>query len=110
MFQFLKTFFSRQKDDLSVARSSDWPKVRKEHLKTQPFCQACGTIKDLEVHHIEPVHLVPQKELDVNNLITLCGSRCHLLFGHLMDYKSWNTNVVEDTNIFYNKIQKRPRK
>jgi hypothetical protein len=64
----------------------------------------------VEVHHIEPVHLCPEKELDIDNLITLCNDPCHLLFGHLMDYKSWNKDVEKDCNHFYNKIQDRPYK
>lgn len=103
MFSFLKNL------KLSF-RSWKWSDVRKEHLKKQPYCQACGRKTDLEVHHIEPVHLNPDRELDPSNLITLCSKSCHLTFGHLMDYKSWNVNVVEDAKNYLNKIQQRPYK
>jgi hypothetical protein len=90
------------------ARSWKWKDVRKKHLENQPFCQACGRKDDLEVHHIEPVHKNPERELDPNNLITLCGKTCHLVFGHLMDYKSWNDSVVSDCESYLSKIQQRP--
>ena len=53
---------------------------------------------------------VDDKELDENNLITLCDgkSRCHLLFGHLLSWKSFNPNVVEDCKIWSEKINNRP--
>jgi hypothetical protein len=90
------------------SRSPKWSSVRKEHLKHQPVCQACGRKDDLEVHHIIPYHKNPEKELDPNNLITLCSKNCHLLLGHLMDYKSWNENVVEDSKFLSSKIKNRP--
>lgn len=89
-------------------RSPEWPNIRKQHLIKQPFCQACGSKKNLEVHHIEPFHVNPSRELDPNNLITLCGKNCHLVFGHLMDYSSWNTRVVEDSEVYLNKVKNRP--
>lgn len=91
-------------------RSSQWPKVRAEHLKKQPFCQACGSKNSLQVHHIEPVNVNPNKELDPENLITLCSKYCHLAIGHLMDTKSWNPNVIEDSKVYYNKVCNRPYK
>jgi hypothetical protein len=90
------------------SRSWKWKDVRKEHLKIQPFCQACGRKDDLEVHHIVPFSINPEKELDANNLITLCSKSCHLTFGHLMDYKSWNKDVVSDCADYLSKIKKRP--
>jgi hypothetical protein len=70
----------------------------------------CGTNNGLEVHHIEPFHLNPEKELDTNNLITLCKKHCHLAIGHLMDYKSWNPDVVDDAGVYLNKVKNRPYK
>ena len=89
------------------SRSPKWSSVRKEHLKNQSICQACWRKNDLQVHHIIPYHLDPNNELNPNNLITLC-SDCHLLLGHLMDYKSWNVNVVEDCKQLSLKIKNRP--
>ena len=88
-------------------RSPKWRTVREAHLSHQPNCQVCNRDKDLEVHHIVPVHIDSTKELDPNNFITLC-SKCHLIFGHLYDYKSWNDNVIKDAESFNKKINKRP--
>ena len=95
-------------------RSSQWPTIRKKHLENQPTCAACGGNKKLEVHHVKPFNENPELELDLNNLITLCESKnngvvCHLLFGHLGNYRSININVVEDAKNWYNKITERPK-
>lgn len=102
--------FSLKKYFRHAYRSPQWSVIRKEHLKVYDVCAACGRNKKLEVHHIEPVHLNPDKELDPSNLITLCNDPCHLLFGHLMNYKSWNENVEKDCEAYYKKIQSRPYK
>jgi 5-methylcytosine-specific restriction protein A len=91
-------------------RSPSWPKVRKEHIKNNPYCAACGRTDSLEVHHIEPVHANPERELDPSNLITLCDKYCHLAVGHLMDYKSWNKDVHNDSKVYLSKVKKRPYK
>ena len=80
-------------------RSSQWPRVRREHLKREPACQACRTGDKLEVHHIHPFHLRPELELDDSNLVTLCekpGHDCHFVFGHFHNWRRWNPNVRED--------------
>lgn len=92
------------------SRSSKWPKVRKEHLDKNPYCEACGKRTKLDVHHIEPFHLKPERELDPTNLVTLCSNPCHLVFGHLMDYKSWNPEVIQDCKVYYIKYKSRPSK
>lgn len=93
-----------------AVRSPDWPKLRSEHLKKQPCCMACGSCKKPEVHHIIPVHLDKNKELDPNNLITLCDKYCHFIFGHLMNYKSWNIDIIEDAKNYYLTKTNRPIK
>jgi 5-methylcytosine-specific restriction protein A len=90
-------------------RSSRWPKVRNNFLSVNSSCAACGSIKKLEVHHIEPINIAPEKELDATNLITLCKN-CHFIFGHLMDYNSWNIFVKEDASKYLNKVKNRPYK
>lgn len=101
------------KHPLSERRSSEWPKVRAQHLKEHPTCAACGGSEKLEVHHIQPFHLDHSKELDPENLITLCesghgGVNCHLHFGHLGSFKSWNTSVPLDAPQWLKKIKERP--
>ena len=74
-------------------RSPGWWKVRKARIKGDGSkCQACGRTRNLQVHHVLPVHLFPWLELAITNLITLCGP-CHLLFGHLNHWKAYNPNV-----------------
>ena len=81
-------------------RSPKWRSVRNKHVEDNPTCAACGRRDGLEVHHIVPYHVDPSRELDPTNLITLCGKRCHFVFGHLMDWKSWNENVVRDSTLY----------
>ena len=95
------------------ARSPKWPAVRAAHLKAHPTCEACGesNTKILNVHHVVPFHVDPSKELDEANLITLCeGSvvNCHLHFGHLRNWKSWNVDVRKDAADWLKKIKNRP--
>lgn len=91
-----------------ATRSSKWSTVRKQHLTNNPKCAACGSDKKIEVHHKIPVHINPDLELDPSNLISLCDNTCHLIFGHLHNYKSYNKNVVEDCAVYLNKVQTRP--
>lgn len=82
-------------------RDSQWSKVRKKHLKKQPYCQVCGSDKKLEVHHIIPFHVAPDLELEPSNLMTLCengkyGITCHQLIGHLGNYRKINSSAEID--------------
>ena len=84
-------------------RSPDWRKVRDEHLEKFSECAACGSKKDIQVHHIKPFHLHPELELNPKNLITLCMSskwECHLTIGHGGSFKAYNPNVIEDAKKF----------
>jgi 5-methylcytosine-specific restriction protein A len=72
----------------------------------------CGSRKNLEVHHKRPFHLFPKRELDPTNLITLCegkGGGCHLHFGHLFCFSSFNPKIDEDAAEWAVKIRARPR-
>lgn len=92
---------------LNVPRSNHWPTVRAAHLAKENFCQACGGVDHLEVHHIIPVHIDPALELVESNLITLCmqsGHSCHFIFGHLFSWKRYNKDVRLDVAGILNKI------
>ncbi|NBR16031.1 MAG: HNH endonuclease [Crocinitomicaceae bacterium] len=108
MFKKLISLLFTPKDDFE-SRSYKWTKARKEFLENNPNCAACGRNKKLEVHHIKPYYLNPDLEFDYNNLIVLCDEPCHFVFGHLMNYQSWNETVVEDCKTYYEKIKHRPR-
>ena len=88
-------------------RSPQWPAVRKAHLARFGECQACGRNKRmhlLEVHHIIPFQMMRDLELAHSNLITLCR-RCHLLIGHLNNWKRFNYRVIEDAYDMWRKIK-----
>jgi 5-methylcytosine-specific restriction protein A len=92
-------------------RDPHWPSVERAHLKLFPTCAACGSKKLLNVHHILPFHLWPELELVEKNLITLCESpahNCHLIFGHLLNWASWNTDVVAEAAAYLQKVLDRP--
>jgi len=82
-------------------RSSKWPKFEHSFLKTHKNCAACGGTKRLQVHHISPFRLHPERELDVNNVIVLCMGmpECHLRIGHGNSFKSYNPHVTEDAAV-----------
>ena len=76
-------------------RSSRWRNIRHMHLLKHPECAVCGKTKKVEVHHVVPFHIAPDMELAPGNLMTLCenkkyGINCHLLIGHLGNYKRTN--------------------
>ena len=101
------------KADLGDKRSSKWASVRKKHIGENNVCAVCGGTKMLEVHHKQSFREHPELELEPSNLITLCeaktnGANCHLLFGHLGNYRSINTNVDSDVKIWNDKIKSRP--
>jgi 5-methylcytosine-specific restriction endonuclease McrA len=108
LFGFNWGLTKKSSEELFGGRDPQWDGVRKQHLKKENLCQACLTKDNLEVHHIIPFHLRPDLELDPANLITLCAQKCHLLFGHLMNYKSYNSNVIEDCKKMQENIKNRP--
>lgn len=105
LHKILHTIRDRRRG-IMAERSPYWRSV--EHENKKPACEACSTTKRLEVHHKRPFHLHPEDELKPSNLITLCR-RCHLLLGHLDDWKAYNARVVEDAQIIALKIKHRLR-
>jgi 5-methylcytosine-specific restriction protein A len=90
-------------------RSPKWPALRRHFLKGKR-CAVCGGTKKLEAHHIVPFHVEPRLELDERNLIPLCegnGVNCHLLFGHLGDFRCTNKNVCTDATVWAVRISER---
>lgn len=49
----------------------------------------------MQVHHVDPYHLDPAKELDPANLISLCMGplECHVRIGHGDDFKAYFPDV-----------------
>ena len=92
-------------------RSSQWNKVRNDFLKKNPQCAVCGKKTNLVIHHKLPFHLYPNLELAENNLVTLCesaGLHCHITFGHLGSFQSYNKSVEIDTETWKIKLKLRP--
>ena len=82
---------------------------KKRLVADHPNCAVCGGNKKVEVHHKHPFHVHPELELEPSNFITLCendkdGVNCHLLFGHLGNFKSVNLSVEADAENWKNKI------
>jgi 5-methylcytosine-specific restriction protein A len=79
-------------------RSPHWEAVRDAHIKAHPKCAVCSGSQSLEVHHVVPFHIEPALELVSSNLLTMCDSpqKCHLLVGHLGNWRRWNKNVLQD--------------
>ena len=91
-----------------TGRSSKWSTIRSNWIEVNPFCVSCEAITNLSVHHIEPFHLNPQKELDLTNLITLCETpsrNCHLIVGHGGNWKTWNPDVRSDAKYIFEMYQ-----
>jgi 5-methylcytosine-specific restriction endonuclease McrA len=79
-------------------RAGGWHTLQKKVIANVGKCEACPSKKKLEVHHVLPFHLNPERELDVTNLIVLCR-RCHQFLGHLDDWKAYNPFVRKDAEI-----------
>jgi len=94
-----------------LPRSPHWPEVRAQHLRQFPSCAACGCDdkKELQVHHCVPFSVDRTLELEPGNLITLCEKHaCHLMWGHLGSYRSFNVSVREDAAAWLARIKARP--
>lgn len=103
MFDLLYRFYSHLRErKKSKARSSKWDKVRDNFILKNNKCEACGGSINLQVHHIIPYHIEESKELDDQNLITLCMGKynCHLHIGHGGSFKYYNPDVVRDSKRF----------
>lgn len=96
-------------------RSPQWRSVRDAYIKNHPYCAACGTKEDLNVHHVVSFKDDPSRELDKTNLVTLCRAH-HLILGHDKDgpdgpnnpnWSTSNKNVREDAKKFKDKMNPR---
>ncbi len=113
---FLKDLFERffQSNRLGgMRRSSGWREVRNKFAKENPGCAVCGKRK-IQVHHVVPFHIAPERELEGSNLISLCQgigtNKCHINFGHLGNWSSWNETVREDAAHWKERRENRPLK
>src|SRR3990167_10155529 len=98
---FLKTiadfFYSQslrwtkhQSEKLLGARSPLWSKTKRDLEKIKPkkcFIIVCKN-KDIECHHLQPYHLFPELENDLNNLEWACRRHHYEIF-HLFSWRSY---------------------
>jgi 5-methylcytosine-specific restriction enzyme A len=90
-------------------RSGQWRKLRDEFLSGS-CCEVCGGKKSLVAHHEIPFHLAPELELEPSNLMALCeakrfGINCHLLLGHLGNWRRTNVNARADIAYWREKLR-----
>ena len=91
---------------IETQRSGRWPAVR-DAFARGISCAACGTRSQIEVHHIQPFHLMRALELESSNLVVLCRG-CHLVFGHLHNWESHNPTCVNDAAAHLTQVRGRP--
>jgi len=115
MIDFISRMFQKTVSALSAAeieilskpRSPKWKKIRLEHMTSNPRCAVCGNTCKVVPHHIVPFHKDPSKELDPDNLISLCEGdtfNCHLFFGHFRNWCRNNPDVVEDARMWSERL------
>jgi len=99
----------------TVKRSSKWPKFMKGLIDAHPYCSLCGNKNraHLVCHHVEPVWVNPERELDETNIIVLCeksevlsGLNCHHSHGHSSDWRLWNPRIREVCEDVFPLVQK----
>lgn len=73
-------------------------KAKRIHRRAFPECRGCDLRptfwrRNNDVHHIEPVHIAPERATDPTNFVTFCRA-CHYHIGHLQNWKDWNLQVL----------------
>lgn len=110
MIGWLLRSLRRPKDEID--RSPRWASVRAKFLEDNPCCEACGGVKNLEVHHVIPYHVDPSKELDRSNLQVLCGlpRNCHWNVGHGFDWQAWRPDSrALAKQMLATKVERKPK-
>lgn len=67
----------------NIRNSREYRLMRIIHLRKNPRCIICGSIKGRVVHHLNSVRYFKDQIFDPDNLVTLCDYRannCHGLF------------------------------
>lgn len=101
---------AKGKHPLRTKRSPHWPTVERKYKAKHPVCEICGYDKHIQVHHKKPFHLHPELELDPDNLISLCeppgrSFKCHLIFGHVGNWRLFNPRIETDAPYWNTKIK-----
>lgn len=86
--------------DRPEAPYRSWGSLRRAYIRRNPRCILCGTSRQLEVHHIVPRHVAPERALEWDNLATLCR-RDHFVHGHDHSYRNrWVPNIIAISSVF----------
>ena len=85
-------------------RSPAWAKLSKKLISAQPYCSACGTKTNLEVHHLKPFHLFPELELVEENCIVLCRDH-HFFLGHACNWDNYVINCKDISSVWLNTVK-----
>lgn len=67
---------SQLKKKVKAQSNKAWAELSLKLRTETPYCQKCGSVSHLQVHHLLPRKLYPQLLLDESLLIVLCP-RCH---------------------------------
>ena len=98
--------------DHGVAAASGRPRSPKWAAWVKAFvrgkkCVCCGSKGPLTGHHKVPYHVDPSRELDPTNVAPICdGTDCHLVIGHLKDFKLFNPDFDADAAAFLSRRKK----
>ena len=92
----------------NAKRSPKWRKTQDAFLKGKR-CAVCGGKMSMTAHHKIPFSIAPELELIEDNLLPLCeaeryGIDCHLLVGHLGNFRRYNPTVVADAIWWHERI------
>ena len=84
-----------------LSATPEYAAARAKHLRAHPSCACCGSVQNVEVHHVVPRHVSPSLECVPANLLTLCrsmrvGMDCHLVIGHLGNWLNCNPKAKDD--------------
>ena len=96
--QYLKDEAVAADDVARGERSSKCKTVRDKYAKEHPRCVFCNKT-GIDVHHIHPVDLFPRRELDPDNLVSLCRVH-HFIYGHGGNWEGYNPDVLIDREIW----------
>jgi hypothetical protein len=69
-------------------------KAMRQYAKEHPFCELTGT-SPIEVYHVEPIEVAPERAADPTNFISLGARKIHLVAGHAGNWKWHVVNVRE---------------
>lgn len=90
MFEFIRFAIRNPGYVTRNARAAWATRTAMKTFSEQPEnreCAWCGRKGSLEVHHIHPVSVAPDKAADPGNMIMLCRKpACHLVIGHDGDF------------------------